>query len=778
MKLKIPVVLSLLGFFVSELGAAPAALTGWLNWRGPHQNGSSAEKNLPDTLDAAKPLWTADFPGMSTAVAANGKIYIMGYMGEGPDLSEGVACFDADTGKKLWEKLYLDFLSDTIYLRYATSSPTLDPETGNVYIQDTQGIFAGFTAGGKPLWEHSLMEEYGRLTFPNGRTASPVIYEDLVITRGITANWGGQGPAADRFYAFDKKTGEAVWSSTPGGRPKDNSYSHPVLARLDGRMVFYAATGDGSVVCVNVLNGNPIFQIPIFKAGINSSLLLHNNDEIIAIYGTPYEPGQMVGLKIPHVTPTNSAAPVIVRRANVELWNNEIRTSTSSPILVGDRVYVTSEIGYLVAVDALSGKVLWKLKLGIEQRNSSPLYADGKIYAPILNDPDVSAAVGDENAAGGHGAFYVISPGETNGTILSHIVLDGRCYGTPTAYNGRIYLQTTKKFYCFGNSATVSASYESDLPPMASSRAAKNAQSAHELQVTPSELLLQPGDTVSFHVRALDANGLIVKNIDDAKSIHWASYIPPTAKVKAAMKASFNEEGQLVAAPDKVLSAGAFQASLGDLKGYIRGRILPGLPITQDFKSFHLTETTRNSIEPPTKFAYPPLPWIGARFKFDVREKDGTKCLVKTIDNQFFQRATVFMGSPELKNYTIEADVMSDGNKRKMSTVGVINQRYRVSLKGNEQVFEITSNEQLFDVRVPFHWEANAWYHLKARVDVAADGSGVVRGKAWKRGESEPAAWVSEAPVPHANANGCPGLFAFSPQNMRVYIDNVAVTAN
>ena len=226
---------------------------------------------------------------------------------------------------------------------------------------------------------------------------------------------------------------------------------------MDGRRVFYAATGDGAVVCVNVGNGNPIFQIPIFKAGINSSLLLHNNDKIIAIYGTPYEPGQMIGLKIPHVTPANSAAPVIVPRADVELWNNEIRTSTSSPVLAGDRVYVTSEIGYLVAVDALTGKVFWKLKLGIEQRNSSPLYADGKIYAPILNDPGMSAAVGDESAAGGHGALYVIKPGDDQGTILSHIVLEGRCYGTPTAYNGRIYLQTTKKLYCFGNSAPASA---------------------------------------------------------------------------------------------------------------------------------------------------------------------------------------------------------------------------------------------------------------------------------------------------------------------------------
>src|ERR1035438_93605 len=95
---------------------------------------------------------------------------------------------------------------------------------------------------------------------------------------------------------------------------------------------------------------------------------------------------------------------------------------------------------------------------------------------------------------------------------------------------------------------------------------------------------------------SLDANGLPVKEIDDPKSIHWASFIPPTAKVKAAMKASFNADGQLVAAPDKVLSAGAFQASSDDLKGYIRGRILPGLPIVQDFESFNLTETTSNSI--------------------------------------------------------------------------------------------------------------------------------------------------------------------------------------
>jgi hypothetical protein len=202
-------------------------------------------------------------------------------------------------------------------------------------------------------------------------------------------------------------------------------------------------------------------------------------------------------------------------------------------------------------------------------------------------------------------------------------------------------------------------------------------------------------------------------------------------------RGEFNAQGTFVAASALNPSAGAFEASLGNLKGYFRGRVLPGLPIKQDFDSFTLSETTTNEVEPPTPFAYPPLPWIGARFKFEVREKDGNKALVKTIDNRFFQRATVFMGDPELKNYTIEMDVMTEGNKRKMSDAGVINQRYKIVLKGNEKKLEVSSNDELFRFSTPFNWSPNAWVH-KARVDVAKDGSGMVRAKAWPKSEANP----------------------------------------
>jgi len=751
---------------VNVQAAVAAPVTGWLNWRGPEQTGVSRETGLPGTVSVSDALWVADYPGQSTPVIANGRLYIMGYQGEGANLQEGVSCFDANTGKLLWSHRYNDFISDIIYLRYATSSPTIDPETGNVYMQGTQGMLAALDANGKLLWQHSLMEEIGRLTFPNGRTATPVIDGDLVITRGITANWGAQGPGGDRFYAFDKLTGELVWASTPADRPRDNSYSHPYLGWFQGKRVFFSATGDGSVVCVNARTGDPLWRVPLFRAGINATVLVHNNDKVIALFGTPYDPGRMVAFKLP-TTLSAGVEPAVLDLKDLELWSADISTSSSHPILADDTVYIVAEKGDLCSVDANTGKINWKLKLGIEQRNAGLLYADGRLYVPLLDDP---AGKGEgDSEAGTRGAFYIIKPG-TQPEILTHIALDGRCFGSPVAYQGKVYVQTTRKLYCFGKGGN-----DSGLAAASAEPVAPKPGPATQLQIIPSEVLLHPGEKASFRARTLDADGNLVAEVTDMKSLQWASYIPPTAKVKARMNGAFNAQGELVAGPDEVPSAGAFEATLGSLKGYIRGRVMPNVPLSENFDGFDLTVT--NEAE-QVMFAYPPLPWIGARFKFEVREQEGNKCLVKTIDNKFFQRATVFIGTPDMKNYTLQADVMSEGNRRKMSEVGVINQRYAIVLKGNDQKLEVSSNFERLRESVDFKWSPNVWYHLKTRVDVAADGQGVVRARVWKRGEAEPEGWTIEVRHETAHERGSPGLFGFSPQDMRVYIDNIKVSQN
>ncbi len=754
--------------------ASHAGVQGWLSWRGPEQTGVSRETGLPDKLASKEDaLWVADFPGQSTPVIAGGRLYVMGYLGEDADLQEGIGCFDAETGELLWKRLYSDYLSDTIYLRYSTASPAIDPETGNVYLQGTQGMLAAFTPEGGPLWSHSLMEKLGRLTFPNSRTATPLIDGDLVVTRGITSNWGDQGQGGDRFYAFDKRTGDIVWASNPGDRPRDNSFSHPVLGWYQGKRVLYAATGDGSVVCLNARTGAPIWRIPLFKAGINATVLVHNQDKVIAIFGTPYEPGAMVALKIPASLPNPpEGGPVIIERETSQLWENELSASTTSPILVEDRIYLVREKGDLCCVDANTGKVFWRLPIGIEQRNACPLYADGRLYVPMLDDP-ASKGGGTDSEAGTKGAFYIVRPTESAGEILTHIDLDGRCFGSPAAYNGKVYVQTTRRLYCFGKKG-----HNPGLPAAPAPEKWPAPGPATQLQIIPYEVSIHAGDHASFRARKLDANGLVVEEVGDMKSLKWEPFVPPTALVKAQMDAAFDAEGRLVAAPDAKPSAGRFVASLGGLKGYIRGRVMPPLPVHQDFESFVLSGTTTNTMEPPTRFAYPPLSWIGGRFRFEVRELEGNKVLAKTIDNKFFQRGSVFIGDPDLKNYTVQADVRSEGNRRKMSEVGLVNQRYLIILKGNSQQLEVNSNQERLKSAVPFRWSPNVWYQLKAQVDIAPDGSGVVRAKAWKKGDPEPEIWTIEVPHRTAHRNGSPGLYAFSPQDQRVYIDNVAVTAN
>jgi hypothetical protein len=126
-------------------------------------------------------------------------------------------------------------------------------------------------ATGDIKWSHSLMEGVGRLTFPNGRTGAPVVEGDTVIVHCITANWGAAGPANDRFYSFDKRTGELVWFTSGGLQPKDSSHSTPFVETRYGRRVMYSGTGDGNLYAFNARTGEPLFRFQLSKMGVGCS---------------------------------------------------------------------------------------------------------------------------------------------------------------------------------------------------------------------------------------------------------------------------------------------------------------------------------------------------------------------------------------------------------------------------------------------------------------------------------------------------------------------------
>lgn len=750
-------------FFLSNItlshsaGRAPKAV-GWLEWRGPEQVGVSRETGLPDKIELNGPslLWTIDMAGGGTPVIANGKLFGLGYRGTGPDLQEILFCADAETGKILWQHGFSDFLSDITYDRYAIGSPCIDAETGNVYALTSAGMFVACSADGKLLWQHPLMEGMGRLTFTNGRTGGPTIEQDLVIIRGITSNWGGEGAAQDRLYAFDKKSGQLVWSCSPGVPPKDNVFSKPFFSWRNGKRVFYTGTGDGAMICANARTGEVIWRYPISAGGMNSSVVVHKGKAIVIHADENLDSsdsGRMTAVNVnAEPKPMEGLPPTLERSA--EAWRNDLGVISSSPVLVGDRIYQVNKTGMLCGVDANTGKVLWEYRLGTDQLHASPTYADGKLYVPLQN-----------------GSFFVVRPSDSGAEELSKVQLAGRCIGAPAVWNGKVYVFSTEKLYCFGKKGN-----NPGLPkPIAEEVYPKPGPTA-ALQVLPAEALLHPGGKVKLSVRGVDANGFPTENFDAAK-VKWESYIPPTARVQSRMSGSVNNRGELIADSAQKPSAGAWRATVGNASGTMRARVLPDLPFKEDFEGYELTEAATDL--PDQKFAYPPLPWIGARFKFDVRELDGNKVLAKTLDNIFFQRAVTFFGHPEAKNYTFEADVMTDGNRRTKSMVGLINQRYSIILMGNANQLEVVSTQERVRVAVPFPIEPKTWYHMKTRVDTNPDGSGVVRGKAWKKGEAEPSTWTIEVPLKNVHKNGSPGLYAFAPQSLfKCYVDNISITPN
>jgi len=725
-----------------------ADVTGWLNWRGPVHTGASLESGLPEKCEPGSELWSYPIKGAGTPVIANGKLYAFGFYGdEGEDVQEALLCLDAVTGEKLWEVRFSDYLSDVIYSRYGIGAPTVDPATGNVYLQLSNGHSVAYSADGEFLWEHALMEDFGRLTFPNGRTGAPAIHNHLVIFRCVTANWGGDGPAADRFYAFDKLTGELVWASTPGIVPLDSSFGLPVFGKLEGRDVFYSGTGCGHVVCIDANTGKPLWRFRLSQGGVNGQIILLDNNRLVATHGSENTDASTAGRMVCLNIPTKYPAELLTLGKETEAWrNDDISAFTSSTVLADGKLYSTIATGSLVCVDARSGKTLWSEKLAPDQIHASPTFGDGKLYIPMFD-----------------GSFHILKPGPDKAEHLFKTDFGTHLLGAPAIWAGKIYLFSKDKLYCFGSRE---GSYKGVDPAPA-----PTPGEIVSLQVVPAEFAITAGSSKTFKVFGLDANGHRVKEVTPEK---WETFIPPTAKVQSTVDATF-EGSTLTALPTAKLSAGAFKATANGISATTRGRIVAGYGYSANFDEIELS--MKNEFDPSESVNFPPLPWLGARLKWYVLEKDGSNVLANRLDNILFQRTMNFFGTSDMHDYILEGDVMTDGTRRIMSTVGFINQRYLITLAGNNQILEVSSNHDRLKQSVKFPIKPNTWYHLKSHVKSNADGTGTVFAKAWPRGTDEPADWTIEVPVKHVHPKGSPAVFAFSPQSQkRVFIDNIRVT--
>ncbi|MGK0189202.1 MAG: outer membrane protein assembly factor BamB, partial [Verrucomicrobiales bacterium] len=449
----------------------------WHSWRGPLGTGASIESYEKGKFNET-PVWTYDAYGRGTPIVVDGVLYAYAYRhGSAVTVREENKLYDylpemllalnPETGARLWERQFPDYISDTVYNRYGTGSPSYDPETGNFYVMMSNGHLACVDSKGTVVWEVSMIEEYGSLTFPNGRTGVPILEGDLVIGHRVTTNWGAQGPALDRFYAFDKRTGKHVWAASPGVAPQDSSFSTPFVETRNGQRVMYVGTGCGNLVAINVLTGKTLWRYQMCHGGINSSPVVWN-DRIIAVHGVENidssEEGRMVAIKIPEMNGAPTDEEVVLGK-DCELWRlPTVNSFTSSTVLVGDRAYQVTKTGSLVCIDPEKGEILWEEKLGTDNLgHASPTAVNGLLIVPLLD-----------------GNVYVIKPTDEKAEILHKLDLEGACNGAPAVANGKVFIETTEKLYCFAfDTGTIAYA---PLPPTIAPKPGK----AVALQAVPS----------------------------------------------------------------------------------------------------------------------------------------------------------------------------------------------------------------------------------------------------------------------------------------------------
>lgn len=718
---------------LSAFGQYRVALGDWPEQRGPNRDGISKETGLPEkwTLNGENMLWRAPYGGRSAPVILGNHLYVQNPSGRGADEQERVMCLDPDTGKVIWEYKFNIFQSDAPAHRVGWASPAVDTETGNVYAIGAGGFMVALNKDGKRVWDRSIGEEFGAFTTHGGRMTSPLVDGNLVIVSLAVSTWGKEANRAQRIIALDKRTGDIIWVSNPGGRPYDTAYAGMNIATIGGQRLLIMGLGDGGVYAVKPQTGEKVWGKVVAKRGLNTCVVINGNTVIIS-HGDENLDSTERGM---------IAAIDGSQKGEIKDYKWAVRGFSggfSSPIIDGDRVYQIEDGSKMIAFDVVTGKELWKQQLGTVQK-APPVLADGKLY------------VGTES-----GKFFILRPHSDRVETLSEVDMPISKYsccseeGAPeqilagaAVSHGRVYFVSSDAVYAVGpKRAKPLSGFAVDQP------ADKGEGSPAYVQVTPTEMVLKSGQIVKMHARLFDDKGRFLRE----EKADWSL----DGLKGNATDASFTAGDE---------SAGVIKASVAGLTGEARARIVHPLPWTETFEEY------KDNDVPPG--------WINAvAGHFKVVTLDGQKVLQKPPDGTLFKRIRMFVGPTNWSNYTFEADAQVGEKRRQMGDVGLTVQRYSMVLYGNAQQLKIEPWEPEVQrtAMVPFEWKKDTWYHLKLRVENLPDGKVHISGKVWPTGSAEPAAWTIDKTDPIGNREGAPGVFVDS--EFGAYLDNFKLTSN
>jgi outer membrane protein assembly factor BamB len=392
------------------IGCAALADSNWPRWRGPEQNGHSADTKLPVQWTASKVVWKTALPGVgqSSPIIWGDRIFLTSALEKGAERL--VFCVDRKSGKILWQQSAWKGRPEKSHIMngWASASCVTDGEVVIAFF-GIGGLHA-YTVEGKPLWSKDL----GGFEGPWGTAACPILVDNKVIQ-----NCDADTSAC--LIAVDKRTGAEVWRTK---RKDYRGWSTPIVIDTGKRRELVLNGNDG-VQAYDPATGRELWfcKSPV---GRGEPTITPAGEGLCVVNG-------LKGGEIYSVRPGGDGDVSDAQK----IWHTPRRGArdTPSPIVVGDFITVIDMDGTATCYSVSDGHIYWKERLE-GKYSGSPIAAGGLIY--FLNED---------------GKTTVIKPGPKIDIVAENQLpasKDEIFRATLTPLDGQLFARSTTVLYCIG----------------------------------------------------------------------------------------------------------------------------------------------------------------------------------------------------------------------------------------------------------------------------------------------------------------------------------------
>jgi outer membrane protein assembly factor BamB len=388
----------------------------WNQFRGPNGQGVGTARRLPvEWSESNHVVWKVPIAGQghSSPVLLGDQVWLTTARDDGHSLR--AVCVSSKDGRVLFDTEVFTPANPTPLdprNSYATPTPVVEP--GRVYVHfGSMGTACLSTTSGEVLWRN---EEFV-VDYQSGPANSPILSNGLLFVHFD----GG-----DRQFvaAYDAMTGHVAWKTDRSAPYRDDpilkrAFATPVLMSVHGQRQLISLGAD-QMQAYDPATGKEIWQVR-YSGTSNIPMALVGREMLFVT----------TGFRKPELWAIRPDGRGDVTESHV-VWKCARQVpAVVSPLLVGNRIYMVSELGVASCLEAETGRLVWLERIA-GNFSASLVYGDGRIYAPSEE-----------------GKVTVIEPADEF-RLLAVNSLDGQIKATPALADGSIYMRTTSHLYRIG----------------------------------------------------------------------------------------------------------------------------------------------------------------------------------------------------------------------------------------------------------------------------------------------------------------------------------------